>query len=47
MNFAEGNAANNEERFQNWKEHFKNRLGNIPEVTDKLTKEIKANKASN
>ncbi len=33
-------AANQEERLQKWKEHFKNLLGNPPEVTDKPIKEI-------
>ena len=28
-------AANQEERIQIWREHFKNLLGNSPKVTDK------------
>ena len=30
-------AASREERLQKWKEHFKNLLGNIPDITDKPT----------
>ena len=33
-------VTNQEERFQNWKEYFKDLLGNLPEITDKPTKEI-------
>ena len=30
-------VASQEERLQKWKEHFKNLLGNPPEITDKPT----------
>ena len=30
-------AASQKERFQKWKEHFKNLLGNPSEITDKHT----------
>ena len=33
-------VANQEERHQEWKEHFKNLLGNPPEVPDKPTEKI-------
>ena len=34
-------AANQEERLEKWKDHFKNLLRNLPEITDNLTEEIK------
>ena len=33
-------ATSQEERLQKWKEHFKNLLGNPPEITDKLNQKI-------
>ena len=33
-------ATYQEKRLEKWKEHFKNLLGNPPEVTEKKTKEI-------
>ena len=33
-------AVSHEERLKKWKEHFKNRLGNPPEVTDKPFKKF-------
>ena len=33
-------AVNQEERLMEWKEHFKNLLGNPLEITDKPTKKI-------
>ena len=33
-------ATSQEERLQKWKEHFKNQLGNSPEIIDKPSKEI-------
>ena len=38
--WAKLKAANQEERLQKWKEHFKNLLGNPPEITNIHTKEI-------
>ena len=41
-------AASQEEILQKWKEHFKNLLGNHPEVTDKSIKKLlMTNKSSN
>ena len=33
-------AARQKERLQKWKEHFKNQLGNPPEIVDKPTEKL-------